>query len=152
MTIQALVFDFDGLIVDTETPELDTWQAIYAGHGFEFPVERWGQIVGGHGHSEFDAASHLKELARDGLDASGLRARFRSESGALILTQPVLPGVLDVLDAARRLSLRTAIASSSPHSWVDAHLARLGLFDRFEAIICADNVPPGRTKPNADLY
>ncbi|MGH8247210.1 MAG: HAD family hydrolase [Gammaproteobacteria bacterium] len=152
MSIKSLLFDFDGLILDTETPEADAWEAIYAEHGFEFPMDRWGQIIGGGGLSNFDAAQHLTELARDGLDALSLRARHKAENDALILLQPVLPGVVDLLDEARRLDLRLAVASSSPHSWVDTHLARLGLFDRFDKIVCAEDVPPGRTKPNPDLF
>jgi HAD superfamily hydrolase (TIGR01509 family) len=94
----------------------------------------------------------LAELVGNGLDARELHARYRSESDAAILQQPVLPGVLDYLEDARQLGLRLAVASSSPHSWVDTHLARLGLADRFEAIICGDDVSPGRTKPHPDLF
>ncbi len=152
MKIKALLFDFDGLILDTESPEFDVWQAIYREHGQELAPETWGQIVGGWGASNFDAAEYLVELAGDGLNAQELRARHRSESDALTLIQPILPGVMGYLDEARRLGLRLAIASSSPHSWVDTHLARLGLADRFEAIICRDDVPSRRTKPHPDLF
>jgi HAD superfamily hydrolase (TIGR01509 family) len=152
MTIKALLFDFDGLIVDTETPEFQVWQTIYSEHGQELAPEKWGQIVGGWGRSNFDAAEHLVGLVGDGLVAEELRARHKSESDALIQHQPVLPGVVAYLDEARRLGLRLAIASSALHSWVDGHLLRLGLHDRFNIIICAEDVPPGRTKPNPDIF
>ena len=152
MKIKALLFDFDGLIVDTETPEFQVWQSIYREYGHELTAEQWGQIVGGWGISDFDAATHLVELVGDGLNVEELRARHRSESDALTLLQPILPGVVDYLDKARRLGLCLAIASSSPHSWVDTHLTRLGLYHRFDSIVCADDVPPGRTKPNPDLF
>lgn len=152
MKIKALLFDFDGLILDTETTEFLVWQKIYREHGQEMLPETWGQVIGGYGISNFDGAVHLAELVGDGLDARELHIRYRSESDALILQQPVLPGVLDYLDDARRLGLRLAVASSSPHSWVDTHLARLGLADRFDALICGDDVPPGRTKPHPDLF
>ena len=152
MKTKALIFDFDGLILDTETPEYDVWHAIYREYGHELAPETWGQIVGGWGASHFDAASSLVELAGDGLNAEELRARHRSESDALTILQPILPGVVDYLDEARRLDLRLAIASSSLHSWVDTHLARLELADRFEAVICADDVPLGHTKPRPDLF
>ena len=153
MKIKALLFDFDGLILDTESPEFDVWQTIYREHGHELAPETWGQIVGGWGVSHFDAAEHLAELAGNGLNVEELRARHRSESDALTLIQPILPGVVDYLDEARRLGLRLSIASSSPRSWVvDTHLIRLRLVDRFDAIICRDDVPPGRTKPHPDLF
>jgi HAD superfamily hydrolase (TIGR01509 family) len=150
--LKALIFDFDGLILDTETTDFRVWQKIYREYGQEMLPETWGQVIGGYGISNFDGAVHLAELAGDGLDARELHARYRSESDALILQQPVLPGVVDYLDEARRLGLRLAVASSSPHSWVDTHLARLGLADRFDAVICGDDVPPGRTKPHPDLF
>jgi HAD superfamily hydrolase (TIGR01509 family) len=150
--IKALIFDFDGLILDTETPEFQVWQAIYREYGHELALEQWGQIVGGFGSSNFDAAFYLTEMVGDGLNSEELRARHRSESDALTLLQPVLPGVVDYLDEALRFGLRLAIASSSPHSWVDTHLNRLGLYRHFDVIVCADDVPPGRTKPNPDLF
>ncbi len=152
MKIKALLFDFDGLILDTESPEFDVWQAIYREYGQELLTEQWGQIVGGWGASHFDAAENLAKLAGDGVNAEMLRARHKSESDALTIAQPILPGVVNYLDEAHSLGIHLAVASSSEHSWVDTHLTRLGLAERFDAIICADDVPSGRTKPNPDLF
>jgi HAD superfamily hydrolase (TIGR01509 family) len=150
--LKALIFDFDGLILDTETPEYQVWQTIYREHGFELPHEEWGRIIGGYGVSNFDAAVHLSLLSQGRLDSVSLRDRHRSESAALYLQQPILPGVMDYLRDAKRLGLKLAIASSSPHSWVDTHAKRLGIFEYFEHVICADDVAAGRTKPNPDLF
>ena len=150
--IKALLFDFDGLILDTETPEYHIWQNIYREHGFELPHDEWGKIIGGYGISSFDAAEHLSLLSLGRLDSVSLRDRHRSESAALTLAQPVLPGVMDIIHEAKRFGLKVAIASSSPHSWVDTHAKRLGIFHYFDAVICSDDVGVGRTKPNPDLF
>jgi HAD superfamily hydrolase (TIGR01509 family) len=150
--IKAFIFDFDGLILDTETPEVLTWQSIYSEHGHEFPALEWGRIIGGYGISNFDAAEHLTRLTQGRLDAASLRARHQVESSAVVAKSPILPGVDNIIYKAKRLGLKLAIASSSPHSWVDTHAKRLGIFDHFDTVICSEDVPPGRTKPNPDLF
>ena len=150
--IKALIFDFDGLILDTETPDFLVWQSIYMEHGHELPAHEWSKTVGGYGISNFDAAEHLTHLTQGQLDAVSLRARHRVESTAAIAASPILPGVVNIVREAKELGLKLAIASSSSHAWVDTHAKRLGVFDYFDKVICADDVPPGRTKPNPDLF
>src|SRR5512139_2209556 len=152
MSIRALLFDFDGLILDTETPEVEVWKAIYAEHGHEYTAEHWSQIIGGWGNSDFDPALALQRLKPGISDVESLRNRQRDESNARILLSPVRDGVREILEDARRLGLRCAIASSSERAWVEPHLSRLGLLGNFETIITGDDVPKGRTKPHPDLY
>ena len=148
--LNALIFDFDGLILDTETPEVEVWQVIYRQHGHELPVDEWAKTIGGYGISTFDAATHLSQLT--GLDPAPMRLRYRAEADAVIHAKPILPGVLELLTEARARGLGLAVASSSSHAWVDAHLARLGIAARFDKVICSEDVAPGRTKPNPDLF
>lgn len=150
--LKALIFDFDGLILDTETPEVLVWQSIYKEHGFELPVEEWEKTVGGYGISNFDPAQNLSLLTQERLDPVSLRARYRLEADALIHTNPILPGIMDMIASAKANGLKVAIGSSSPHSWVDAHTKRLGIYENFDHIICQDDVAPGRTKPHPDIY
>ncbi len=150
--LKALIFDFDGLILDTETPEVLVWQSIYREHGFELPVHEWEKTIGGYGISTFDAADHLSLLSQRRLDPAAMRTRYRRESDLLIHASSVMPGVLNLIEQARETGLQIAIGSSSPHSWVDAHAKRLGIFHCFKHIICQEDVAPGRTKPNPDIY
>jgi HAD superfamily hydrolase (TIGR01509 family) len=150
--IKALIFDFDGLILDTETPDVHAWENIYAEYGVPFPLDSWAQIIGGTGAAMFDAAVHLQGLLSDPVDLDVLKSRQNDISHSLVAQQPVLPGVMEYLQEAKRLGLRLAIASSSPHSWVDTHARRLGVLDYFDAVICAEDVGAGRTKPNPDLF
>jgi HAD superfamily hydrolase (TIGR01509 family) len=148
--IKALIFDFDGLILDTETPELLVWQEVYLGYGKELTVQTWGQIVGGTAASDFEPVAHLAVLTGEGLDSPRLKERVREQSLALINRQPPLPGVLEYLEDGRRLGLGLGIASSSTHDWVDGHLKRLGLFHFFDTVKACEDVL--RTKPEPDLF
>ncbi|GAB4571370.1 MAG: HAD family hydrolase [Anaerolineales bacterium] len=150
--LKALIFDFDGLILDTETPEVLVWQDIYKEYGFELPVEEWEKTVGGYGISNFDPAQNLSLLSQGRLDPVSLRARYRLEADALIHTKPILPGIMEMIGAAKESGLKVAIGSSSPHSWVDTHTQRLEIYHHFDHIICQDDVAPGRTKPHPDIY
>lgn len=148
--IKALIFDFDGLIVDTEMPDYDSWQSVYRQYGQELPVELWGQIVGGTGASDFDPHTYLEELSGKMLDREQVWISRRTNYLENLEQQPVLPGVVEYLDEAERLGLKLAVASSSPENWVRGHLARLSLYQRFDAIKTADDV--ARTKPDTELY
>jgi HAD superfamily hydrolase (TIGR01509 family) len=151
LRIKALLFDFDGLILDTETPDYEAWCSIYREHGFELPREEWGSIIG-TAFGQFDAAEHLSILSQRQLDSVSLRNRHRSESHAITFAQPIMPGVMDYIHEAKRLGLKLAIASSSSHSWVDTHSQRLGIFEYFDKVITSDEVGVDRTKPNPDLF
>jgi putative hydrolase of the HAD superfamily len=148
--ITALIFDFDGLIVDSETPDFDAWREIYAEFGHDLKVETWGQNVGGMAASTFRPYPYLESLTGRNLSSLNLSARASERSMARLLSLPPLPGVLEMLTAAKQAGLRLAVASSSPHHWVDGHLARLGLDHFFETVRCSDDV--ARTKPEPDLY
>jgi HAD superfamily hydrolase (TIGR01509 family) len=150
--LKALIFDFDGLILDTETPEVLVWQSIYKEYGFELPVHEWEQTIGGYGLSNFDPAKHLALLSPGQLDPVSLRTRYRKESDAIIHASPILPGVTSMIEQAKGAGLQVAIGSSSSHAWVDTHAKRLGIFDLFDHVVCSDDVAPGRTKPNPDIY
>jgi HAD superfamily hydrolase (TIGR01509 family) len=150
--LKALIFDFDGLILDTETPEVQVWQSIYKDHGFELPVDEWHKTVGGYGISNFDAAEHLALLSSGRLDPVSSKSRYRAEADAIIHASPILPGVIEIIEEAKAAGLKVAIGSSSPHSWVDTHAKRLNIFHYFDFITCQDDVAPGRTKPNPDIY
>jgi putative hydrolase of the HAD superfamily len=57
-----------------------------------------------------------------------------------------------MIKQAKENGLQVAIGSSSPHSWVDEHAKRLGIFDYFDHIVCQDDVLSGRSKPYPDIF
>jgi HAD superfamily hydrolase (TIGR01509 family) len=148
--IKALIFDFDGLIIDTEMPDFESWQGVYRAYGQELAVEVWGQIVGGTAASDFDPHTHLEELTGQSLDREQVWISRRTAYLDGVSQQPILPGVLEALEDAQRLGLPLAVASSSPENWVHGHLTRLNLIERFAVIKTADDVE--RTKPDPALF
>jgi HAD superfamily hydrolase (TIGR01509 family) len=146
--IRALVFDFDGLILDTEEPVYRSWLEVYQAHGEELPFERWVQIVGST-TTGFHPQHHLEERLGRPLPKEVLDRRIGRRT-EMVLAQAVLPGVVQHLDAARERGLQVGVASSSTREWVAGHLARLGILERFECVRCRDDV--ANAKPEPDLY
>jgi HAD superfamily hydrolase (TIGR01509 family) len=146
--IKALVFDFDGLILETEGPIYQAWREIYAGYGIPLPLETWGQIIGTSDH--FDIFEELERQVGRRLDRSAHVARQKQREAALIEQQPIRPGVEQYLCDARRLGLKVGLASSSTCGWVTGHLDRLGLLSYFDCIRAREDVT--LTKPDPELY
>ena len=147
--IRALVFDFDGLIVETEEPIFRAWQRIYREHGQELPLEMWVTIIG-TASGPFDPIQHLEERVGRLLDRKGfedLERRYYEEATAM---QRLMPGVAEYLRDAHRLRLGVGIASSSRRAWVVEHLKRFAIADAFDAIVCREDV--AHTKPDPQLY
>lgn len=146
--IRALIFDFDGLILDTEMPEFLTWQEIYRDHGCDLPFAIWAQCIGTA--EGFNPYEYLEQQLGCPVPRETITSRRHERCAELLQEQTVLPGVHDYIAAAKRLGLRLGVASSSTRRWVSDHLTRLGLEAHFACISCSDDVP--RTKPDPALY
>ena len=147
--IEALVFDFDGVIIDTETPEFATWQEEFEAHGVELDRALWSTIIGG-GLVRFDVLAHLAELVGRDLDGEAIRARRRQRHLDLVDSSPLLPGVVDYLVRATELGPKVGVASSSSRQWVEGHLASRGLLEYVASIKCRDDVD--NVKPDPELF
>jgi HAD superfamily hydrolase (TIGR01509 family) len=147
--IRAIIFDFDGLILETEGPSYQSWKQVYQAFGFPLPFSTWSTIIGTT-QGEFDPRMELQKLVKDGVDWEGVELRRRASENALIEAQSVLPGVEQYLRDARHLGFKTGLASSSSCQWVMGHLTRLGLVDCFDCICASDDVQ--RVKPDPELY
>ena len=146
--IEAIIFDFDGLIIDSELPDYEVWQEIYRAHGCDLSFDDWAQGIGSM--DTFDPYGHLEAQLGRPVDRAAVRAERQRRYHELVVRQPILPGVEAYLADARRLGLKLAVASSSPRSWVAGHLARLGLDHHFDCLACGDEV--ARTKPDPAVY
>jgi HAD superfamily hydrolase (TIGR01509 family) len=147
--IVAVVFDFDGLVLDTETPVYEAWSAVFDAHGCgPLTIEEWSAEVGTDG--VLDLVAMMQTRATRTVDVDAMHAARRAHRDGLLERETLMPGVEQWLDDARDAGFGIAIASSSEHEWVHGHLTRLGVRDRFGHLSCRDEVVPG--KPAPDVY
>jgi HAD superfamily hydrolase (TIGR01509 family) len=150
LPIDAVVFDFDGLVLDTEAPVFEAWRAVFEAHGCApLTVEQWSVWIGTD-TDDAEIIEMLVETAAVPVDIDAMHSVRRAHRDGLLAAEVVRPGVESWLDEADRAGAGLAIASSSPSEWVLGHLERIGLRDRFAHVVCAGSTLPG--KPAPDTY
>lgn len=148
MPFAAVVLDFDGLILDTESPIFEEWRLAFRARGHDLGLDVWQHALGTHG--AYDPCAHLTELTGEVFDQEALRQEVRARNLARCQAQPLLPGVRERLLEARAAGLGTAVASSSSSPWVEGWLERHGLRGLLDAVCARDHVE--KVKPAPDLF
>lgn len=149
MTLKGLIFDFDGLILDTEIPGFQAWKEIFAGYNLPFTYAHWSKAIG-TGPTAYDPALDLYSLVNESLDPTELRKKQLTRAHEILENVPIQPGVLNFIQQAQHLQMQMAVASSSPCDWVMTHLQRLDLVKYFQYILTAEDV--AHVKPEPDLF
>lgn len=144
--LQAVIFDFDGTILDTETTEFRRWEALYRQHDRELALQDWQRGIGTWG--AFDPWAGLPEHVQ--ADRQNVHATLHASILEAIEQQDLRPGVLDVFGQIKAAGLRLALASSSDRAWITRWLTQHGLLDVFETLATRDDV--ARVKPDPELY
>ena len=148
MNLQSLIFDFDGLIVDTEKPGFDSWNELYADFGQRLTLDDWRGATGYVGG--FDPGVHLEGLLGRKLDWQNLVPRRDARNWELTLKEGVLPGIRELMLAAVDAGIPIGVASNSGFGWVNDGLERLGLRGFVRAVVTRDMVL--NPKPAPDVY
>jgi HAD superfamily hydrolase (TIGR01509 family) len=147
--IKGLIFDFDGLILETEGPIFQSWRELYQEYDLDLSFEKWTTIIG-TAEGDFEPLGELEARLGRVIDREAVASRRRQRETELITLQPVRPGVLNYLEDARRLGLLLSVASSSSRAWVEGHLSRLELLAYFDCLRTSDDVT--LTKPDPGLF
>ena len=149
MALKGIIFDFDGLIIDTEMPCCNAWIELFGQYGFLFTTEDYQKIIG-VGHDYYDPSKHLSQLINGALSPQEILELNRSRTRELLDSQPMLPGVLDFIISLKRLGLPLALASSSNREWIEGYLSKLDIRQYFDVICTSNDVQ--NVKPFPDLF
>ncbi len=149
--MQALIFDFDGLIIDSETPEYESWLAVYRAYGADLPIEFWAGLIGkSSADASFDPYAHLEAQIGKPVDRAAIRQQRHTHFRSIFDQQDTLPGVRARMAEAQERGLKLGVASSGTRDWVQSNLERLGLMPFLGTVATADDVP--RAKPDPAVY
>ncbi len=147
--MDLLIFDFDGLILDTETTSFQAWSEIFESYGTSLPLNQWARCIG-TAHNTFNVYEFLEKQTGQKLNHAELSVRYGKRQKELLGPLKPRPGVVEYLEAAQEQKIALALASSSDQGWVVGHLSRLGIADMFHSIRCSDDVE--NVKPHPELY
>lgn len=151
MTLAALIFDFDGTILDTEVPVYTSWKTEYERFGSDLPLDRWLQGVGSAGGPDhLSILAELSESAGLPFDRDLVAARRLATRNEMLAVSAPRPGIVELIEQARDSVIPLAVASSSSMPWVGGHLDGLGLRSHFDVVMTVDQVEHG--KPAPDLF
>lgn len=151
MKIKALLFDMDGLVLDTEKLYTRFWQEAARALGFPMTKE---QALGMRSLNRGAGAEKLKSYFGETVDYDAVRKKrialmdaFVAENGV-----EVKPGIRELLAFAKEQGLKTAITTSSPMERTRCYLSQVGLVDAFDELVSGYMVEKGKPEPDIYLY
>lgn len=148
--VAAVVFDFDGVVLDSETPEFESHRRIYERCSVALTVDEWCDQIGVWAEGDDDRwAMQLRERSTSAPEREAYHAEKRRIFLEILPREP-MRGIRELLETLTAAGVLAAIASTSPARWVVPAVEGLGLRPRFGAIVTGDEV--ARRKPAPDVY
>lgn len=147
--IKAIVFDCDGLLIDTETAYYKAFRDVFQQYGVDLPLDVYLNCVG-TSFDHFNPYDYLQERVGRSLDIEAVEQEVVRKRDELNAQQSLMPGVEAYLREAKRTGLKIGLASSSSSGWIEEHVGRCGALHYFDTIQTKDKV--SEVKPNPELY
>lgn len=150
LRLAAVVLDFDGVILDSETAEFESHRLVFERYGVPLTPEEWRGQIG-----IFDEGQRLRRHAQlrasnaDVPELDEFEAQVRHCFRELLPSDPMV-GIVDILETLNRAQIPVAIASAAPAEWVVPAATRLRIDRHVRTIVSADDVR--RRKPEPDVY
>ena len=146
---RGIIFDFDGVIVDTEWAIYQSWVHLYAREGQEISIETYSPCLGA-GYSHWNPAEHLEKLTGRTYDWDKETSARQTMLEADLERSGLMPGVRELMDYCHARGVGMTVASSSSRRWVSGWLNKLGIEDEFRGVFCRTDGYP--VKPNPALF
>ncbi len=143
---RGLIFDFDGVLVDTEWAIFRSWQRLYEREGQQIDIATYAPCLGA-GYSHWDPAAHLEKLTGRHYDWERETPARQAEIEAELAHMGLMPGAMELLDWCAEQGIAMTVASSSSRRWVQGWLERLGIFARFVGTFCRTDGYPVKPEP-----
>lgn len=146
---RGIIFDFDGVIVDTEWVIYQSWVRLYAREGQEISIQTYSPCLGA-GYSRWNPAEHLERLTGKNFDWEKETAERQSWLEAELARNGLMPGMRELMDFCHAHGIAMTVASSSSRRWVAGWLQRLGIEQEFKGVFCRTDGYP--VKPDPALF
>lgn len=146
---KGIIFDFDGVLVDTEWAIYQSWVHLYAREGQEISIATYAPCLGA-GYSHWDPAAHLEKLTGKQYDWEKETPARQAMLEADLARMGLMPGAAELLDWCAEQGIGVTVASSSSRRWVQGWLEKLGIYDRFAGVFTRTDGYP--VKPDPALF
>jgi HAD superfamily hydrolase (TIGR01509 family) len=146
---RVVLFDFDGILVDTEWAIYQSWCRCFAAEGQDLPLSLYTRCIGSD-FATWSPKTHLEELTGKTFDWVAMDKVRQREIVHELKDEGLMEGVMELIAALQERKLPLGVVSSSSHHWVDGWLEQLGIAGHFAHVVCRGDAP--RIKPQPDLW
>jgi len=146
---RGIIFDFDGVLVDTEWAIYQSWVQLYAREGQEISIATYSPCLGA-GYSHWNPAEHLEKLTGKKYDWDVETPARQAVLEADLARSGLMDGAAELLDWCAGQGIGLTVASSSSRRWVQGWLERLGIYERFAGVFTRTD--GYAVKPNPALF